>query len=571
MARPKRALPLRIQMAVIVLLCWLVPLLLGLTVTVYSSARARHQTWRTLTEQFQLNMKMSADRVDGAVQASRQPSYDPTFRAAWEQYQSDRNYAALNRQAYLLFNRLYQSDSRFVYGVFCFSEDPAKMTVTTVNGSFGLLYNQVQAWWSRDFDAVQALAADLDTAVGFLSKDGRVYLVRNLLDHNYKPIGVLALALDLPYYFQDMTSLPWVSALTVELGEGAVLVLKGDEPVLAGQGGLESSARVQGRMLSAHAAVDEGFLSAGLESYRYLLLAMDLSVLLLLMVTIRFLRRKVSQPVETLMEGAAEIERGNLGYQMSYRPNSQEFQYLTDSFNRMSGQLQNQFNRLYQEELARKDAQIKALQAHINPHFLNNTLENINWQARMNGDIKASKMIEALSTVLDAALDRKGSPEVRLAEEMTYVNAYLYIITERFGKRLRVDIDLPDELMDCLVPRLILQPVIENAVQHGIGPGGQGKVSLRGFRQGGYLILEIENDGGLTPEDQAHIDRLLAPDYDLIKEPSGNIGIANVNQRLRILYGPECGLTIFAGEGGLVTARLTIALEKERRPATRQE
>ena len=153
------------------------------------------------------------------------------------------------------------------------------------------------------------------------------------------------------------------------------------------------------------------------------------------------------------------------------------------------------FGRLYQEELARRDAQIKALQAHINPHFPNNTLETINWQARMSGDVKASRMIEALSTVLDAALDRKSSPQVRLAEEMTYVNAYLYIVAQRFGKRLTVDVDLPEELMDCLVPRLILQPVIENAVEHGIGASGQGRVALRGSRRGDGVVLEIQNGG----------------------------------------------------------------------------
>ena len=234
---------------------------------------------------------------------------------------------------------------------------------------------------------------------------------------------------------------------------------------------------------------------------------------LLLLFTFRFFRRRISQPIRDLMEGAAHIRQGELGYQIESGTGSREFQYLTDSFNQMSGQLRRQFNRLYQEELARRDAQIKALQAHINPHFLNNTLETINWQARMCGDVKASRMIESLSTVLDAALDRRGSPQVRLAEEMTYVNAYLYIITQRFGKRLTVDTDLPEELMDCLVPRLILQPMIENAVEHGVGPKGQGRVALRGSRQGNFLILEIENDGGLRPEDEAHIARLLSPDY----------------------------------------------------------
>ena len=181
----------------------------------------------------------------------------------------------------------------------------------------------------------------------------------------------------------------------------------------------------------------------------------------------------------------------------------------------------------------------------------------------MSGDVKASRMIEALSTVLDAALDRKGMPEVPLSEEMRYVNAYLYIVTQRFGERLKVDIDLPGVLMGCRVPRLILQPVIENAVEHGIRPGGEGRVALRGRLEGDFLILEIENDGGLSPQDEAHIARLLSPDYDMAGEPSGNIGIANVNLRLRILYGPSCGLTIFRGEGSAVIARLTVARKSD--------
>ncbi len=179
----------------------------------------------------------------------------------------------------------------------------------------------------------------------------------------------------------------------------------------------------------------------------------------------------------------------------------------------------------------------------------------------MSGDVDASRMIEALSTVLDAALDRRSSPQVRLAEEMTYVSAYLYIVTQRFGERLEVDVDLPEELMDCLVPRLILQPVIENAVEHGITPAGRGRVALRGRRRGDRLILEIENNGGLSREDEAHIARLLSPDYDMQNEPAGNIGIANVNLRLRILYGQDCGLTITRGEGSLVIARLTVAVQ----------
>ncbi len=203
-----------------------------------------------------------------------------------------------------------------------------------------------------------------------------------------------------------------------------------------------------------------------------------------------------------------------------------------------------------------------ALQSHINPHFMNNTLEIINWEARLSGNEKVSKMIGALSTMLDAAMDRRKRPQVRLSEEMGYVNSYLYITGERLGSRLKVEKELPEELMDCVVPRLILQPVIENAVEHGVAPNGSGTVRLRGYCDDAYLYLETINDGGMTEEDRARIERLLDPNYNTGKEPAGNLGIANVNQRLRILFGDPCGLTITEREDGKVVAKLTMPAQK---------
>ena len=550
-------------MTFIILICWLLPLAMAAAVLgSYLAFGLGRQTRQAVEEQFQLNLQMGADRVNSAVEASRLPSYDPEFRDALAQYRRDGNYAVLYRRCYGLFSRLYQSDSRFRYGVVCLMDNPEERVLTVVGSSSGLLSTrQVQELWRGHLPAVLELAAGLDTAVGFLARDGQLYLVRNLMGSDYQPVGVMALALNQPYYFEDLSLLGWASWVSVELGDAGPLPVKGEAP--AGADGLDCAVHARDFTLRGRAAVDQETLLAGFRAYPYVLGAMALSLLLLLGFTFRLFRRKISRPIAALMDGAADIQRGQWGRQIDCQAGSREFEYLTDSFNQMSSRLRNQFHQLYQEELARRDAQIKALQAHINPHFLNNTLETINWQARMSGDVQASKMIEALSTVLDAALDRKGRPEVPLAEEMTYVNAYLYIVSQRFGGRLTVDIDLPDELMDCMVPRLILQPVIENAVEHGAGPGGQGRVALRGSRREGFLILEIDNNGGLSRSDEAHIARLLSPDYDVAGEPSGNIGIANVNQRLRILYGPSCGLSIFPGEGGLVTARLTVALPPE--------
>ena len=104
----------------------------------------------------------------------------------------------------------------------------------------------------------------------------------------------------------------------------------------------------------------------------------------------------------------------------------------------------------------------------------------INWEARLAENDKVSEMISSLGTLLDAALDRKKQPEVPLKEELTYVKAYLFIMKERFGKRLEVTLEIPEELYQEKVPRLILQPVIENAIAHGVQVQGTGKVRITG-------------------------------------------------------------------------------------------
>lgn len=223
------------------------------------------------------------------------------------------------------------------------------------------------------------------------------------------------------------------------------------------------------------------------------------------------------------------------------------------------GRLKYQFDHIYEEELALKDARIMALQSHINPHFMNNTLEIINWEARLAGNDKVSEMISSLGTLLDAALDRKKQPEVPLKEELTYVKAYLFIMKERFGKRLEVTLEIPEELYQEKVPRLILQPVIENAIAHGVQVQGTGKVRITGKKEQDFLILAVHNDGTMTEEDEARIERLLKPDYNTSRESSGNLGIANVNQRLRILYGEESGLSIFEKNDG-VQAKIKILI-----------
>lgn len=172
-------------------------------------------------------------------------------------------------------------------------------------------------------------------------------------------------------------------------------------------------------------------------------------------------------------------------------------------------------------------------------------------------------MIEALSTIMDAGIDRKHEPEVTLAEEMIYVKAYFFIISERFRERLEVVNNMPEEIMKYKVPRLILQPVIENAVEHGAGRRGKRVIELSGYREGKYLYLEIVNEGKLEKNEEDKIHRLLEGNYNRRTESSGSMGIANVNQRLEILYGTPCGLEIEQAGEDYICSRLTILVEKD--------
>ena len=213
------------------------------------------------------------------------------------------------------------------------------------------------------------------------------------------------------------------------------------------------------------------------------------------------------------------------------------------------------------EELALRDANIMALQSQINPHFLNNTLEIINWEARMEGNDRVSSMIEALSTMLEATMDRKKQQMIPLSEEISYVEAYCYIIRQRFGEKFQFEKQIDPELLQTEVPRLIIQPIMENAVEHGLS-GRAGKIVLRIYAEEDKLKIAIINDGLMSIEDKRKVDDLLGSGEDGGEQNSVSLGIRNVNKRLKIIYGPDCGLTIKNDKEECTVSTITVKLHK---------
>ena len=566
MKKNKKIRSLKWKFSEIMLLCWVLPFLVIIgSIGGYMLITQRENQMERLEAQAGLNTRTCVERLDSAIADSRQATYDGTLFEQYRQYkrtgsQGERIFSN-GVQNYL--NSQYSHRKNNIFTVLMLKEDPKNKHYTSYNFGTGGSYAQIQRFFDEDREQVITLAEGLDTAVGFLKTDHGFYIVRNMMDRNFQPWGILVNRVNTSYCFEPVTTawedfkvrLEIAGILVVDTGEektgnsekrlpeyeeknGTSYELKNGEVFVF------SNQKENDYQLKLVIYAGERDIFRFLYGYFYVILAMVLLLIPMMVMFMKLSGKDLSGPVKKLMDCAGEIEKGNLGYQINNPMENLEFESLRHSINQMSGQLKYQFDHIYEEELALRDARIMALQSHINPHFMNNTLEIINWEARLGGNEKVSKMIEALSTLMDAAMDRKGLPEVRLSQEMIYVNAYFYIIAERLGKRLKVEKKIPEELTGCKVPRLILQPIIENAIEHGIIPGGGGTVILKARREGSYLYLEIINDGVFGPENEEKVKRLLAADYDARKESSGNLGIANVNQRLRILYGGSCGLSI---------------------------
>lgn len=222
----------------------------------------------------------------------------------------------------------------------------------------------------------------------------------------------------------------------------------------------------------------------------------------------------------------------------------------------MSLGLEESFNRIYAEEVALRDANMQALQSQINPHFLNNTLEIINWKARMSGNHDVSGMIESLGVMMEATMNRKKEKFITIEEELKYVDAYLYIIHQRFGSRFHFDKDVDENLLNLKIPRLIVQPIVENAVEHGGDKEGNIIGSLKIYADYNNLYIVVHNNGNMTEADKAKIEILLSDQK--LEENVHNIGIRNVNMRLKLLYGENSGLSIENIDDNLTESKLKI-------------
>jgi two-component system sensor histidine kinase YesM len=269
--------------------------------------------------------------------------------------------------------------------------------------------------------------------------------------------------------------------------------------------------------------------------------------------------RRILDPIRTICNSMEIIKDGNLHERVSLSTHD-EFETMAEGFNRMIDQLNDQFTTGIERQKRLRIAEIKNLQAQIAPHFLYNTLESIKWLAKLGMNDEIKTIVEKLGILLKSGMNFKEDM-IPLKDEMRVVNSYIAIQQIRYEDQFTVRIDIEESLLDCMVPNLVIQPIVENALVHGIeNKIGGGILEIRGRSSGGDMHIEIRDSGNGIGEDQ--LKTLLNDDGG---NKSESIGLINVDQRLKLYFGPDYGLLIQSeqGEGTAVTVTMPVRLQRE--------
>ncbi|MBR4457813.1 MAG: sensor histidine kinase [Clostridia bacterium] len=279
--------------------------------------------------------------------------------------------------------------------------------------------------------------------------------------------------------------------------------------------------------------------------------AAALLVAMLLLYSVRVSRR-ITAPISALSEKAERFGADNFNSE-PVRTDYAELKTLDRNFDRMADRITSLMEKQRQDQQSLHRAELELLQAQINPHFLYNTLDSIAILAESDRGEDVIDMVTSLSTFFRNSLNR-GEDIISLRSELNQSRAYLEIQQIRYSDILTWSIDVAEEILDCPVPKLILQPLIENALYHGIkNRRGLGSIAITGGAEGESIVLRVRDNGaGMSPEQLAQLQS------GVYEEHHSGLGLKNVHQRIRLYCGEPYGLSFESerGVGTTVTVRL---------------
>lgn len=262
------------------------------------------------------------------------------------------------------------------------------------------------------------------------------------------------------------------------------------------------------------------------------------------MVSMLFLSvRRLIKPLRDMLGTMEAVSRGNLGARIDIR-SGDEFEQINERFNQLASDMESMVSRLLAQMEQAKEAEIRQLEAQLNPHFLYNTLDAASWMVRMGESAKADAILADMAKVLRYSLDRRHADRlVALKDDLEMTRTYLRIHQVCLGDKLAVCYGIDESALACRVPRLLLQPLVENAVLHGIHEAGGGTISIRIRRMPPCLEISISDTG---------------PGFAEAPAETAHLGLELVRRRLALHYGEQQTFRIERPEGGGCVVSMTL-------------
>lgn len=269
-------------------------------------------------------------------------------------------------------------------------------------------------------------------------------------------------------------------------------------------------------------------------------------------------------PLTRLRTAMNQVQKGNLSVsiQESYKD---EIGEVSQNFNHMLLEINRLMENITKQETQKRQAELKALQAQINPHFLSNALNSVVFLAKAQNAYNIENLTTSLIHLFHMTMG-KGDDLITIREEIEYIRNYINIQEYRYLNKFKINYAIEPDILECKIPRLLLQPVVENALIHGIGPmDGQGMVVVKGFFSGNDIKLVITDNGVGIPE--LELEAILQADFQKHSLRVNGLGIANVAERIKMYFGSPYGLTIESAPGLYTTVEIILpVIHKDVKP-----
>ena len=295
-----------------------------------------------------------------------------------------------------------------------------------------------------------------------------------------------------------------------------------------------------------------------LSTVRWLIIFLIVIVLFIYFIS-RRLSKRITEPITDLVEMTEKFAGGDFTVRY-HTDRNDEMSTLAESFNSMVKEIETLIDDIHKEQENAKDAELRLLQEQINPHFLYNTLDAIMWMTESGENQKAIQIIQELSSFFRISLS-KGEREILIRNEREHVKSYLEIQRYRYQDILDYEIHFDEDILDYHIQKLTLQPIVENALYHGIkNKRGKGLIEVYGMKDGDDIVFKIKDNGiGMKDDELDRLRKLISYDDDVIKESDqSGFGMANVEKRIEMLYGTKYGMSVESKymTGTTVTVRI---------------